>query len=144
MEWRTRKPEDMEAVAEALLSTIEISERATVLALSGELGAGKTTFVQFLANALGIGERVTSPTFVIQKRFLTDHPSFTSLVHIDAYRLESGDELEVLGWYDTLSDPRTLVALEWPENVKEALPEESINIAFEYDGEGRQITVSNL
>lgn len=103
------------------------SQGALLITLSGELGTGKTNFVQALAAELGISERVTSPTFVIQKEY-TITPSqaqvklggrpYTRLVHIDAYRLNSLADLELLGWKDLLSDDTTLIALEWPERVE--------------------------
>lgn len=92
---------------------------AALLLLSGELGAGKTTFVQALARILGVQERVTSPTFLLQKEFQTTDKRFKRLVHIDAYRLESFEELEKLGWEKFREDAHTLIVLEWPERVEE-------------------------
>lgn len=102
---------------------------ATILALSGDLGAGKTAFVKALASALGITETITSPTFVIEQIYVLPKdaatPSvnvvtgghFDRLIHIDAYRLEKASELERLGWAEIASDPKNLICLEWPENV---------------------------
>jgi tRNA threonylcarbamoyladenosine biosynthesis protein TsaE len=96
---------------------------AQLVLLEGELGAGKTTFVQALARSLGVKERVTSPTFVIQKTYAlpssqTKH-GFKRLVHIDAYRLNSLDDLRMLGWGECVADPHALILLEWPERVRE-------------------------
>lgn len=101
---------------------------ATILALSGELGAGKTAFVKVLAEALGIKETITSPTFVIEQIYLlpkgatvsastTAAAAFDRLIHIDAYRLEKASELERLGWEEIAANPRNIICLEWPENV---------------------------
>ena len=94
------------------------STTATILALSGDLGSGKTAFVKALASALGIKETITSPTFVIEQIYtLPKGAIFDRLIHIDAYRLEKSSELERLGWAEIATNPRNLICLEWPENV---------------------------
>ncbi len=94
------------------------SPTATLLTLSGDLGSGKTAFVKALAEALGIKETITSPTFVIEQIYqLPKSATFDRLIHIDAYRLEKASELERLGWAEIVADPRNLICLEWPENV---------------------------
>jgi tRNA threonylcarbamoyladenosine biosynthesis protein TsaE len=110
-----------------------------VLALNGELGAGKTTFTKVLAKELGIMEHITSPTFVIQKSYSVpqnikgSNPSmFKTLVHIDAYRLENGDDAKALDLQNTVLNPANLVVIEWAKNIKSALPESTINIDFKY------------
>ncbi len=116
---------------------------ATVIALEGDLGSGKTTFTKAFAAALGIApEAVTSPTFVIEKRFdIGDHAHFTRLVHIDAYRLEKPEEIEKLDWKETLADPENLIVVEWPGNIAGAIPEDAVRISFKFvDKETREIT----
>lgn len=113
-----------------LESVAHDATHASVLALYGDLGAGKTTFVQYLAQAIGVVETVTSPTFVIQKQYPTTHPVFSQLVHIDAYRLESANALTVLGFANLLADPRNCICIEWAERVLELLPEQTIHIRF--------------
>ncbi len=110
---------------------------AAVLALNGDLGAGKTTFTKALAKELGVQESVTSPTFVIQKSYdiQKDNSNFKKIVHIDAYRLESGAEAEVLGLTATMADSTNLVVIEWAENIKSALPQSAISIDFKYINE---------
>jgi tRNA threonylcarbamoyladenosine biosynthesis protein TsaE len=99
------------------------TEGATVLGLSGELGAGKTTFVQALARVLGVTESVTSPTFVIARFYpLPTSSLFTRLVHVDAYRIESLSELDPIGMDDIFRDPNNLVVVEWPEKIAPRLP----------------------
>lgn len=100
---------------------IGTKDEAMVVGLSGELGAGKTAFVKAVAKHLGIAEVITSPTFVIMKLYPTKHPGWKKLVHIDAYRLESGKEVEALDFDKVISDKNNLVMIEWPENVAEAL-----------------------
>jgi tRNA threonylcarbamoyladenosine biosynthesis protein TsaE len=119
---------------------------ATVIALSGELGAGKTTFAQGVARALGVGGVVASPTFVIEKVYeLQSSPpagGWRHLVHIDAYRLKSAQELELLGWKELVADAGNLILLEWPERVAELVPQDAIRIEFDIAGEGRTITIN--
>jgi len=107
------------------------SQGATVLALYGELGAGKTSFVQALAGELGVREVITSPTFVIEKLYDAKHPVFKKLVHIDAYRLKTKDELEKLGWRDLTADRENLIALEWADRVEDLLPGDALRVRFD-------------
>ena len=137
-------PEDLVTLAERVL--VEVSPPrakragATVLALHGELGAGKTAFAQALARVLGVSEYVTSPTFVVMRLYpVTAHAFFTTLVHIDAYRIESVAELAVLGFQEVLSTPQNLICVEWAGNVAEVLPEDALHITFTHSdapGEG--------
>ncbi|MES2994481.1 MAG: tRNA (adenosine(37)-N6)-threonylcarbamoyltransferase complex ATPase subunit type 1 TsaE [Patescibacteria group bacterium] len=104
---------------------------ATLVTLSGELGAGKTSFTQAFAKAYGIEEHVTSPTFVLEKVYqLAEDKPFRRLAHIDAYRLKEGAELGPLGWEDLMKDARTLVVLEWPEMVADGLPTADVAITL--------------
>ncbi len=116
---------------------------ATVVGLSGQLGSGKTAFVQLIAKAYGVEESVTSPTFVIEKIYKLEKRPFDRLIHIDAYRLERGEELAVLGWKEILSDPKNLILIEWPERVAEVLPKEMHRITFTFvDEHTRDIAIS--
>jgi tRNA threonylcarbamoyladenosine biosynthesis protein TsaE len=101
-------------------------DRATLVTLSGELGAGKTSFTQGLARTLGVSEHVTSPTFVLEKLYALPTNAgrgFARLAHLDAYRLEGGNALAPLGFDELMQDPATLVVVEWPEKVSDALPD---------------------
>ena len=108
---------------------------ATVVTLSGELGAGKTAFVKGVARALGITEQVTSPTFVIMKIYGLEGQKFDRLVHIDAYRLKGERHLKMLGWGDLLKNPKNLILIEWPEQAGSAIPVSAITIHFRYSGD---------
>lgn len=108
---------------EALAAAEPPAARATVFALSDKLGAGKTAFVQALGRALGVEERIASPTFLVMKRYdVPQGERFDALVHVDAYRVEDPAELAVLGFADVLASPRTLICIEWPERVASLLP----------------------
>ena len=92
----------------------------TVLALHGDLGVGKTTFVRGLARAWGIQEAVTSPTFNLYTIYKGDR----QLIHLDAYRLDSGTDLDALMIEDFLQTPWCF-AVEWPEHIPDALPQDA-------------------
>ncbi len=119
--------------------------QALVLALHGDLGSGKTTFTQGLANYLGVKQRITSPTFVIMKKFsiFSIEPGpraignfqFSNkryLYHIDCYRLNEPEEILNLGWQEIITNPKNIVAIEWPEKIKKFLPKEAIFLKFKF------------
>ena len=105
-------------------------EAAIVVALSGDLGAGKTTFVQFLAKDLGITETVVSPTFNIIKIYPIENSRFKKLIHMDAYRIDDLSELKPLGLEGFLQDKDNLVCIEWAEKIKEVLPKTTTYLDF--------------
>lgn len=112
---------------------------ATLVTLSGELGAGKTAFVKAVARALGIEEVVTSPTFVLEKIYLLPlgglASKFERLIHIDAYRLSQGRDLAPLGFDELMRDAGNLILLEWPERVADALPAPAARISLVVDAD---------
>ena len=114
---RSHSAVETEALA-AQLAT-ELPEDS-VLALHGDLGAGKTTFIRGLARAWGIQEAVTSPTY----NLYTIYQGKRQLIHLDAYRLESGADLDALMIEDFLHPPWCF-AVEWPERIPDALPEDT-------------------
>ncbi|HWO07710.1 MAG TPA: tRNA (adenosine(37)-N6)-threonylcarbamoyltransferase complex ATPase subunit type 1 TsaE [Candidatus Paceibacterota bacterium] len=117
------------------------ADHATVVTLSGDLGAGKTAFAKAVAAELGVTEHVTSPTFVIMKTYELRERPFRRLVHVDAYRLEGERHINVLGWAELLRDRDTLVIVEWPERVPSAIPGSAIRITLRYSGDDeREIT----
>jgi tRNA threonylcarbamoyladenosine biosynthesis protein TsaE len=112
---------ETEAIAERWLAFVTEKHaslgRALIVGLSGHLGAGKTAFTKGVGKALGISEEITSPTFVIMKIYPTENINFKKLIHIDAYRLEDKNEMEVLKLDDLKNDPANLIIIEWPENA---------------------------
>ncbi len=115
-------------------------DHATLITLAGELGAGKTSFTQGMARALGIAEPVTSPTFVLEKAYELAGQPFARLVHIDAYRLEGEKSLAPLGFQELYAAPSNLIVLEWPDLVASQLPKADICIALKVRGDGRIIS----
>ncbi len=128
------------------------------IALYGGLGAGKTTFVQFFARAVGAKDKVLSPTFLIikalcldaridadQRRIYADILKYKRLIHIDCYRLKSAKELVALGLKDILRDKENIVVIEWPEKIARYLPGSTKKVWFEVVGEKeRKIIIKNI
>ena len=138
MEKELHSLDEVEAAAKGFTEILAPKmEGATLVTLSGELGAGKTTFTQNVAKALGVEGSVQSPTFVLMKIYqLPEASSFKRLVHVDAYRLQGGGELAPLGFDEVLHDKDNLVLLEWPEQVTDGLPEADHKLRLEVLGEG--------
>jgi tRNA threonylcarbamoyladenosine biosynthesis protein TsaE len=108
-----------------------VSDGAVVLALHGDLGAGKTTFVQALGQALGVSEQITSPTFTIMKSYETSDVVFQNLIHMDAYRIDDISELGPLRFTEILTTPNTIFCIEWAEKIASTLPVGVINISLQ-------------
>lgn len=123
--------EELNQTADEYLEGLFSEDSGVVVGLSGELGAGKTAFVKEVAKNLGITEDVTSPTFLIQKNYSIDFNGFKTLVHIDAYRLESGEEMKSLKFEETLKNKENLILIEWPEKIESILPKDIRRIRFE-------------
>lgn len=119
-------------------------QQATVVALLGDLGAGKTTFVQSVAKELNIEEIVTSPTFTIMKGYkIPTNQFFTRLIHVDAYRFELLEEVKPLKLEEIFVDPKTLVFIEWAEKIRPILPTNTLFLNFKISAnEGREITIT--
>jgi tRNA threonylcarbamoyladenosine biosynthesis protein TsaE len=113
-----------------------------VVALHGNLGAGKTTLTKHLASILRVEEQIQSPTFVIQKNYTLQDQPFESLVHIDAYRIEEEKEMEPLNLKDTLSQKKSLIIIEWPEQISGYIPKDAVEVFLDYeDQDSRSVRV---
>ena len=133
--WTVATIDELKSVAGELLGLWRqehnLTAETVVVALSGDLGAGKTTFVQQLAEILGVTETVTSPTFVIMKSYQTTDVVFEKLVHMDAYRIEDDSELVPLDFSTVLMQPKTLMCIEWAERISASLPTRTIKMDLE-------------
>lgn len=145
MKYVSHGPADTARIAanlatDAMARLPELSH-ASVIALTGELGSGKTTFAQAFAAALGVVERPTSPTFTLMRRY--DIPDTgLSLWHLDCYRLEHREELAPLDLGSVIADPRNIVLVEWPEKAMHIFPRDHIVVRFTHEGgDKRGITV---
>ena len=131
---------DTQKLARALVKKIILKDGPSVMALYGDLGSGKTTFVQFLAKALKVKEKILSPTFVIIKNFAFGDGR--CLIHIDAHRLRSAKDLLALGLQDILRNKENVVVIEWPEKVERYLPRGTIRIFLKISGENERKAVT--
>lgn len=137
-------PTQTQKIAKLLAKELKGNE---LICLTGDLGGGKTTFVQGLAKGLGIKEKITSPSFVLIKRYqLKDRPfaKGRSFYHIDCYRLKNPREILDLGFEEILSQKNTTILIEWADKIKKILPKERLDIKFEYiSKKKRKISFSN-
>lgn len=129
------KRKDLGRLAQEVLKRLpQRGERAALVTLQGDLGAGKTTFVQVLGQELGVEEVIQSPTYVLMKSYRINFGRFFKLVHIDAYRLQTPMEFATLNPEEFLEDPHSLVVLEWPERIIGKLPKSDLTLNFSADG----------
>lgn len=130
---RVETAEAMQELGRALGRRLRAGD---VVCLRGELGAGKTTFTQGLAAGMGVSGAVASPTFTLAH----EHPGPTPLYHIDAYRLDSAEELWEIGFEEYLR-AGGVVVIEWCERVSEALPDERLTLLLEHAGDARLVSL---
>ena len=124
-EYITHSVEETEALGEKLASRLL---PGTVVAFSGGLGMGKTTFTRGLAKGLGATEYVSSPTFSLVNEYGGNPP----LVHFDMYRIDSWEDLYTTGFFDYI-DEGYILSVEWSENIENALPDDTVFVHFERD-----------
>ncbi len=111
------------------------------MALSGDLGSGKTSFTQGAAKALGIKERVLSPTFIIERIYKINKKPFSLFVHIDCYRFKKSEEINALGWNELVKNPQAIIFVEWAEFIRKLIPKDAFWVKFAYTKENtRHIT----
>ncbi len=122
------KSDAPEKTAELARRLADVLQPGTVICLDGDLGAGKTLFVQNLAAALGVKGEVTSPTFNLMNVY---EEGRLPIFHFDLYRLEQEYELEEIGFYDYADAPDGLVLIEWSEKFPACLPEERIMLQLQ-------------
>jgi len=125
-------PEQTREIARNLAKEIPVSGSAPplTLALCGDLGSGKTTFVQGLARELGIKEPVTSPSFVLVRRYPLKKGG--NFYHIDCYRLTKTRDLLELGFREIIASPGSIIAIEWADKIQEILPRKYLKIQFSH------------
>ena len=134
MEYITNSPAETEAVGQALAQRLK---PGTVIAYRGDLGAGKTAFTRGLARGLGVTDIVTSPTYTIVNEYLSGK---MPLFHFDMYRLGSADDLWDIGWEDYL-ERGGVCAVEWSENVDEAMEDPILITISRLSEDCRRITI---
>jgi len=151
MEYLAKNPSQTKEIGEILARKIlkkKIGKNAFVLGLEGELGSGKTTFLQGFAKGLGIKEKILSPTFVILKRFSAQGgpaSGWKYFYHIDCYRIAKPKEILGLRFKEIISNSRNIVAIEWAERIKKILPKSTAIIRFKFiDETKRKICIKGL
>jgi tRNA threonylcarbamoyladenosine biosynthesis protein TsaE len=157
----TKSAAETKKLGEKLAKTVlkmKVGKKAFVIALEGELGGGKTTFLQGFAKGLGIKEKILSPTFVILKKFpvqgvlprrirLGRRPAsgWKYFCHFDCYRINKPKEILDLGFKEIISNPGNIVAIEWAERIKKILPRDTLIVGFKFINETkRKICIEGL
>jgi tRNA threonylcarbamoyladenosine biosynthesis protein TsaE len=163
METITESAQETQALGEKIATKLvasrkkQVARKGVVLALTGELGSGKTTFSQGLAKGLGIKKRVISPTFIVirkydirytiyERRVEREVLRFSSFYHVDLYRFEKDVESEVknLGIEEIWDNPENIVAIEWAEKIQRLVPKDATWVTFEnLGGDERKIIFRN-
>lgn len=132
-------------LAKEILASPSRARNALVVALSGDLGSGKTTFTQGFLRGLGVKNKITSPTFVLMKNYelrSKNYGRYKKIYHADCYRIKKPVELSSLGFKEILADPRNIVLIEWPEVIKRVLPENAVWIKFEHGEKENKRTIN--
>ena len=158
MKFKTNSDQETRNLAKKLVRNfLELEksrENALVISLEGELGSGKTTFAQGLAQELGISDWIKSPTFILMREhviqgqssnFKTQNrktkikaDSLSRLYHIDCYRLDSPKALTEIGLEEILKNPQNIVLIEWGNKIKELLPKDMVRISFRHLRENKR------
>lgn len=142
MEYLTENSAETKEVGIELSQRLKPKKGALIFGFKGDLGAGKTTFLQGLAKGLGIKDKITSPTFVIMNRFPIKKGKFRNFYHFDCYRIENYKEIESLGFKEIISDSKNIVCIEWPEKIKRIIPKDVSFIKFDIlEGDKRKIII---
>ena len=140
----THSASETQKVAEAVLSSLQ---HRNILALHGDLGGGKTTFSQGIGKALGINQKMISPTFILVRQYelekIKSKSHFAKLYHIDLYRIQRSEEIIDLGILDFAKDSTNLLLIEWAEKMGEYLSDRRVDVRFEYIAENdRKIEIT--
>lgn len=126
-------------LAKEVLKDKPKTRHALVFALTGDLGSGKTTFIQGLAKGFGVKNRLVSPTFLIIRNYAIRNKKYKKLFHVDAYRIRKPSEMNVIGFKEDVTDPKNIVVIEWAEKIKRILPKDSVWIRFQHHKENERV-----
>ncbi|MDD4930795.1 MAG: tRNA (adenosine(37)-N6)-threonylcarbamoyltransferase complex ATPase subunit type 1 TsaE [Candidatus Colwellbacteria bacterium] len=130
------------AGSDIALEILEIDhKKAVIISLSGDLGAGKTAFTKGFLTGFGVKSRVTSPTFVVMKRYPVKKGGFKNVYHLDLYRIADSKELDILGFKRILDDPQNIVLIEWPEKGGRLKPNIKVLITHLLEENRRKIDI---
>ena len=138
----TSSKEETQEVAEKFATQLIPGD---VLCFYGDLGAGKTTFIQGLVRGLGVTKRIVSPTFILMRSYVTDKNGIQMFYHADLYRLTKEAEVEGTGLLEALEESDAVVAIEWPDRMGSVLPASRYDITLIPEGEDkRKITIKRI
>lgn len=126
-----------EILAKKIIQSSAKKKHAKVFGLIGDLGGGKTTFLQGFAKGLAIKEKILSPTFVILKKYKIP-ARYGILYHVDCYRIQKTKEILDLGFKKIISDQKNIVTIEWADRIREIMPKDTIWIHFDFIDEKRR------
>jgi len=137
MEFITKSARETQKLGRKVAADL-VKKTPTVIALIGDLGSGKTTFVQGFTRGLGIRKRIISPTFILMRRYKVKRRRM--LYHLDLYRLKGNfeEEIENLGVKDLWEERKNILVIEWAEKIKDLLPKNATWIKFEYFIDGQR------
>ncbi|MEK7123712.1 MAG: tRNA (adenosine(37)-N6)-threonylcarbamoyltransferase complex ATPase subunit type 1 TsaE, partial [Patescibacteria group bacterium] len=140
-----------EIFAKEIAAAKPSAETAFIVALTGDLGSGKTTFTQGFVKGFGIKEKITSPTFVLMHRHRIKSKNekgknkkkikflnFENFFHLDCYRLDSPQELNTLGFKEIIANSQNIVLIEWADKIAKLLPKTALKIKFQWVGENKR------
>ena len=133
--YKTKSATETKKVAKMLAEIVQqrpSQKHATVVLLKGDLGAGKTTFIQGVLRGLGVKKKIVSPTFTLVRSYVLKTGVFTKAYHFDCYRIADETEVQALGFTDLLKDPHNILFIEWPEHIRKILPRKVGTVTFSY------------
>ena len=136
LQYLTQNSQETKKLAKILALEVVKTKKnkgALIFGLVGDLGSGKTTFIQGFMRGLGIKKRITSPSFLIMRSYKLQATSYKKIYHIDCYRLKKPKELLVLGLREIFSDPENVILIEWADKIKKILPKEVIYLKFKHN-----------
>ena len=141
MKFVSNSPQETQKIASGLAQNIIKTKNGAVIALEGELGAGKTTFIQGFARALGIKDKIKSPTFVLMKKYNLPSRKL-DLYHLDCYRVRDEKDLKIFELKEIFEKLHNIVLVEWAERIKKILPKKYIRIHIDHiDKNKRKISI---
>lgn len=127
-QWVSYSAEETQGIAQIVWQN---HQQYSMWSLNGELGSGKTTFIQGLGETLQISRPINSPTYLIMKIYpIPNHPHYKNLIHVDLYRISSTQDAIEIGLTDLWSDPNNLVLIEWASRIQSRLPEKRLELDF--------------